>query len=82
MYLFGGTASPAIERALRVRGVTSQGPFLGMAEAVTAARRAARPGDVILLSPGCASFGLFLDEFDRGEQFRETVAALTALSTA
>ena len=79
VYLFEGTASPAIERALRVRGIVPRGPFSGMAEAVTEATRAARPGDVILLSPGCASFGLFLDEFDRGEQFRETVAALTAL---
>jgi UDP-N-acetylmuramoylalanine--D-glutamate ligase len=42
-----------------------------------AAKRAARPGDVILLSPGCASFGLFRDEFDRGERFREAVAGLS-----
>jgi hypothetical protein len=28
------------------------------------------------LSPGCASFGLFVDEFDRGDQFRDAVQAL------
>jgi UDP-N-acetylmuramoylalanine--D-glutamate ligase len=77
VYLFDGTATLAIERALRDRGLNPNGPFAGMAEAVTAARRAARPGDVILLSPGCASFGLFRDEFDRGERFRETVAGLS-----
>ena len=78
VYLFAGTATPALESALRTRGLTPRGPFAGMSEAVAAARCEARPGDVILLSPGCASFGLFRDEFDRGDRFRETVAALRA----
>jgi UDP-N-acetylmuramoylalanine--D-glutamate ligase len=76
VYLFDGTATPMIERALRDRGLDPQGPFPGMAEAVTEAARAVRPGDVVLLSPGCASFGLFRDEFERGERFRAAVAAL------
>jgi UDP-N-acetylmuramoylalanine--D-glutamate ligase len=75
VYLFTGTATPALEEALRSRGVTPRGPFAGMAEVIAAARREARPGDVIVLSPGCASFGLFRDEFDRGDRFREAVAA-------
>jgi UDP-N-acetylmuramoylalanine--D-glutamate ligase len=76
VYLFAGTATPALESELRTRDVTLYGPFAGMIETVTAARYEARPGDVVLLSPGCASFGLFRDEFDRGEQFRYAVAAL------
>jgi UDP-N-acetylmuramoylalanine--D-glutamate ligase len=79
VYLFDGTATPAIERSLRDRGLIPRGPFSGMVEAVSAAKRAARPGDAILLSPGCASFGLFRDEFDRGDRFREAVATLKAL---
>jgi UDP-N-acetylmuramoylalanine--D-glutamate ligase len=78
VYLFAGTATPALEGVLRNHGVAPLGPFDGMVEAVAAARRNARPGDVILLSPGCASFGLFRDEFDRGDRFRETVNALQA----
>ena len=31
---------------------------------------------IVLLSPGCASFGLFDNEFDRGNQFREIVVTL------
>lgn len=78
VYLFAGTATPALEQALRERGVAPRGPFSGMAQAVAAACREADPGDVVLLSPGCASFGLFRDEFDRGARFREVVAALRA----
>jgi UDP-N-acetylmuramoylalanine--D-glutamate ligase len=47
-----------------------------MAEAIRLARESAVPGDVVLLSPGTASFGLFKNEFDRGEQFRAVVKAL------
>ena len=47
-----------------------------MKEAVTLAAREAHPGDVVLLSPACASFGLFKNEFDRGDQFNDCVLAL------
>lgn len=47
-----------------------------MAAAVRAAVRYSKPGDTILLSPGAASFGLFRNEFDRGEQFVRAVRAL------
>lgn len=40
-----------------------------MGEAVKTAWRTAQTGDWIILSPGAASFGLFLNEFDRGKQF-------------
>ncbi|MBI3305023.1 UDP-N-acetylmuramoyl-L-alanine--D-glutamate ligase [Candidatus Parcubacteria bacterium] len=47
-----------------------------MAQAVRLARKQARPGDTVLLSPGAASFGLFLHEFDRGQKFVEAVSKL------
>jgi UDP-N-acetylmuramoylalanine--D-glutamate ligase len=37
---------------------------------------AAAAGDVVLLSPGFTSFGMFLNEFDRGDTFRALVQAL------
>lgn len=56
-------------------------PFVvveSMAKAVEVAFRSADPGDVVLLSPGMASFGLFKNEFDRGDQFRHCVQGLSA----
>ncbi|MFN8594129.1 MAG: UDP-N-acetylmuramoyl-L-alanine--D-glutamate ligase [Thermomicrobiales bacterium] len=73
LYLFSGSGTPALTEAVRARGVTPRGTFESMAAAVAAARRDAVANDVVLLSPGCASFGLFRDEFDRGAQFREIV---------
>jgi UDP-N-acetylmuramoylalanine--D-glutamate ligase len=38
--------------------------------------RRAEPGDVVILSPACASFDMFRDFYDRGDQFRSVVKSL------
>jgi UDP-N-acetylmuramoylalanine--D-glutamate ligase len=47
-----------------------------MEKAVALASKIAKTGDIVLLSPGCASFGLFKHEFDRGKKFNEAVKSL------
>ena len=49
---------------------------LSAAEAVKAGAGFAAPGDVVLLSPCCASFDLFKSYEDRGRQFKEAVRSL------
>ncbi|MCY4451763.1 MAG: UDP-N-acetylmuramoyl-L-alanine--D-glutamate ligase [Immundisolibacterales bacterium] len=44
-----------------------------MAEAVSRAREAARPGDAVLLSPACASWDMYRDYRERGRDFRALV---------
>jgi UDP-N-acetylmuramoylalanine--D-glutamate ligase len=46
-------------------------------EAVKLAAQLARPGEVVLLSPGCASFDAFHNYAERGERFKEWVQKLT-----
>ncbi|MFZ1301551.1 MAG: UDP-N-acetylmuramoyl-L-alanine--D-glutamate ligase [Candidatus Microsaccharimonas sp.] len=47
-----------------------------MHEIVRYAASVAQPGEVVILSPGCASFDMFKDFYDRGDQFRNEVKAL------
>jgi UDP-N-acetylmuramoylalanine--D-glutamate ligase len=47
-----------------------------LADAVRSAAAAAAPGEVVLLSPACASFDAFENFERRGERFREIVEGL------
>ncbi|WP_294389546.1 UDP-N-acetylmuramoyl-L-alanine--D-glutamate ligase [uncultured Sphingomonas sp.] len=70
-----GQAGPLFARILRDAGkpVTESGT---LAEAVAQAAAAARPGEVVMLSPACASFDQFSDYEARGQAFRAAVEAL------
>ena len=54
----------------------AEGEFDNVEDAVARAKNISASGDVILLSPGAASFGMFVNEFDRGDKFREAVEKL------
>ena len=72
LILLPGTATKKLEKA-SLRLVARRAK--NMKEAVKFARENAKKGDIILLSPGCASFGLFQHEFDRGEQFQRSLTS-------
>jgi UDP-N-acetylmuramoylalanine--D-glutamate ligase len=72
-----GTATMKLQTALRRKGWKGNyTPVESMEQAVLTATQQARPGQAIVLSPGAASFGLFLHEFDRGEKFVAAVRRL------
>ena len=57
-------------------GLTHSEGARTLGEAVYLAYRAAAPGDVVLLSPGCSSFDMFTDYVERGETFVRAVEEL------
>src|SRR5262249_55468709 len=76
-YLVGATTermarelAPAAEAGVELRRCAD------LEDAVHSAATAAAPGEVVLLSPACASFDAFEDYEKRGERFREIVRAL------
>ena len=74
--LLDGSATPRLAGTLAAAGVTPAGIHAALEPAVHQARALAEPGDAVLLSPACASFGMFVNEFDRGAQFRRIVEML------
>ena len=78
-YLIGDAAEqlaaelrPAAEHAVKLRRCAD------LADAVAAAAADAQPGEVVLLSPACASFDAYRDFEERGEHFRALVGGLEA----
>jgi UDP-N-acetylmuramoylalanine--D-glutamate ligase len=73
-----GDEAEKIEQALKNTGIvlTNLGNQVAMHEIVQTAYRQARPGDIVILSPACASFGMFNGYEDRGDQFINMVNTL------
>jgi UDP-N-acetylmuramoylalanine--D-glutamate ligase len=71
-----GEAGPAIFEYLREAGWDNSRLVADLREAVAEAKGLARAGDVVLLSPGCASFDQFAGYAERGEAFARLVEDL------
>jgi UDP-N-acetylmuramoylalanine--D-glutamate ligase len=68
----------AVQEQARKLGIPDpvRGVFDNFTVAMDAAVALTRPGDVLLFSPGFTSFGMFLNEFDRGDHFVAYVRGL------
>jgi UDP-N-acetylmuramoylalanine--D-glutamate ligase len=77
LILFEGSATDKLVKELRKINYNENLIFVeAMKEAFRQAKYILQKGDIFLLSPGAASFGLFINEFDRGDQFNEAVKRL------
>jgi UDP-N-acetylmuramoylalanine--D-glutamate ligase len=73
-----GDTGPKIAELLRQRGFSNITEGLDDIESIVKeAREKAQDGDIVLLSTGCASFGMFKDYKDRGNQFKQAVHGLS-----
>jgi UDP-N-acetylmuramoylalanine--D-glutamate ligase len=70
-----GDSAPDVVRAFEGVGTPVQRAD-SMDAAVHLASRFARPGDAVLLSPGCASFDWYANYAERGDDFARAVHAL------
>ena len=71
-----GVDNEKLHRSFDHLGLPVADIHTGMKDAVNAAFQMASKGDTVLLSPCCASFDLFKNMADRGNQFREYALAL------
>ena len=75
-----GDEAPKIEASIAAPGkgimYKNLGLSVSMSDIVKEAQSVAQPGDVVILSPSCASFDMFKSYVDRGEQFIRAVQSL------
>jgi len=76
VYLLRGSATEKMQALFDDHSIAYEGPLDTLEETIRRAADGARPGTSVLFSPGCASFELFLNEFDRGRTFKRLVADL------
>ena len=73
IYLLEGTATDKMIPVLEKNSIKYKGPYCSLEKAFSNALADASEGENIIMSPGCASFGMFKNEFERGEKFRQLV---------
>lgn len=81
VFLLEGTATEKLEKEIKKELLASPRQikiekFNNLERAITTASRLAKKGDIVLLSPASASFGMFRHEFERGEKFNQAVGKI------
>ncbi|MDC7126200.1 MAG: UDP-N-acetylmuramoyl-L-alanine--D-glutamate ligase [Spirochaetales bacterium] len=71
--LLEGTGTEKIITLLQEKNLDFNGPYNSLDKAIEKIAIKAKSNQIVLLSPGCASFGMFKNEFDRGNKFKALV---------
>ncbi|WP_147612949.1 UDP-N-acetylmuramoyl-L-alanine--D-glutamate ligase [Treponema pectinovorum] len=78
IYLLKGSATDKIQTDLNSRGISYNGPFVSLEELLKALKEKLILNEgtsekTVVFSPGATSFGMFTNEFDRGNKFKAAV---------
>ena len=76
IYLLAGSATEKLLPSLQAEQVNYNGPFANLEEMLLSLKKQNPANDTIVFSPGATSFGMFNNEFDRGEKFMNAVKSL------
>lgn len=80
LYLLEGSATDKIIPELKAKNINFNGPYKNLDEMLNALKtelsKTQHKDDIVVFSPGATSFGMFQNEFDRGNQFMQKVKAL------
>lgn len=82
LHLLGGSLTERVIPLMKKKNINFTGPYVNMKDAFSSAREIAEKdkengiASYIILSPGAASFDLFLNSFERGNIFRDLVLNL------
>ncbi len=76
IFLLQGSATDLLLPLLEQAGISHQGVFDNLEKLLLKVKKESNQDDIVLLSPGAASFGMFKNEFDRGNKFKELVKKL------
>lgn len=80
LVLLTGSGTDKLIDSLTKRSIPYNGPYASLREAVQKAQELADASSRVILSPGCTSFGMFKNEFDRGLQYKRTVREIIGAS--
>lgn len=76
IYLLEGSATDRLTVLLDNQSIPYKGPYSDLETAVKYAAAESQSEESVIFSPGATSFGMFLNEFDRGDKFRRIVLDL------
>jgi UDP-N-acetylmuramoylalanine--D-glutamate ligase len=80
LILLDGNGTPRLKSEVKNAGFPSEKikTCSSLSSAMAIAAKSAQPGDIVLLSPACASFGMFANYKERGKMFKDEVYKILA----
>ena len=76
IFLLEGSGTEKLIKMLKKRKIKFHGPYSNLDSMIMDCYKKAKKGDIVVFSPGATSFGMFKNEFHRGNEFKSRVRAL------